>query len=83
MVHDRKADYTVECSQDRYVKQLRLMALDSLPTDEEALVEDKDLLSSSQSLVGGVAWTLLTRFDVAVHVGYLQRHAHAPRAKHF
>ena len=42
-----------------------------------------DLLSSYGSLVGGIAWTLLTRSDVAVHVGFLQRNAHAPRVKHF
>ena len=57
--------------------RLRLMSLDSLPTDGETEVTEPDLLTSYSSLIGGIAWTLLTRSDVAVHVGALQRNAHA------
>ena len=61
IIHDQQADFSVVCSQDHYVKQLRLVSLESLPSDEETLVTDNDLLSSYSSLVGGIAWTLLTR----------------------
>eukprot|EP00973_Karenia_brevis_P037025 5104059-Karenia_brevis.AAC.1 len=30
------------------------------------------------SLLGGVAWLVLTRVDIAVYVQSLQRHAHKP-----
>ena len=70
IMHDQRTDVTVECCQDHYVKQLRLISLDSLGSDEEAAVTDKYLHSSYMSLVGGIRWTLLTRSDVAVHVGY-------------
>ena len=46
-------------------------------------MDDKDLLTSYSSLIGGAAWTNLTRSDVSVHIGMLQRHSHAPRVKHF
>ena len=59
------------------------MSLTSLPSDEETEVTERDLTSAYSSLIGGAAWTNLTRSDVAVHIGYLQRNAHAPRVKHF
>ena len=59
------------------------MSLTSLPSDEETEITEQDLRSSYSSLIGGAAWTNLTRSDVAVNIGYLQRNAHAPRVKHF
>ena len=83
IVHKHLDDFSVECTQDHYVKQLRLLSLASLPSDEEADVTDADMMSSYSSLIGGAAWTSLTRSDVAVHIGMLQRNAHAPKVKHF
>ena len=83
IMHNQLEDYSVESTQDHYVKQLRLMSLTSLPSDEESEVTESDLTSAYSSLIGGAAWTNLTRSDVAVHIGYLQRNAHAPRVKHF
>ena len=54
-----------------------------MPADEETEVTDSDLRSSYSSLIGGAAWASLTISDVAVHIGYLQRNAHAPRVKHY
>ena len=34
ITHEKKPDFSVVCSQDHYVKQLRPMSLDSLPADE-------------------------------------------------
>ena len=60
IMHTQLEDFSVECTQDHYVKQLRLMSLTSLPIDEETSVDDKDLMSSYSSLIGGAAWTNLT-----------------------
>lgn len=35
IMHKQLDDFTVESTQDHYVKQLRLMSLDSLPDDDE------------------------------------------------
>ena len=59
------------------------MSLDSLPDGDEEEVDETDLRPSYSSLLGGAAWTNLTRSDVAIHIGYCQRNAHAPRVKHF
>ena len=82
-MHVQREDFSVESSQDHYVKQLRLMSLDSLPIADDAVVSDQGMISSYASLLGGVAWTTLTRSDVSVQIGALQRHMHAPRAEHF
>ena len=60
IVHKQLDDFSVEYTQDHYVKQLRLMSLASLPSDEEADVTDADTMSSYSSLIGGAAWTSLT-----------------------
>ena len=55
IMHTQLEDYSVECTQDHYVKQLRLISIDSLPVDEDAPVTDSDLMSSYSSLIGGAA----------------------------
>jgi hypothetical protein len=82
-LHVQNDDYSVSCNQDHYVKQLRLISLDSLGTDDEEVVTDTDMTSSYSSLIGGAAWTLITRSDVSVHIGALQRRSHAPRVQDF
>ena len=47
-------------------------------SDEETVNET--LHSGYMSLLGGVAWTVLTRAEAAIYVQALQRRAHAPRA---
>ena len=39
IMHHQLEDFSVERSQDHYVKQLRLMSLDSLPNDDDAVVQ--------------------------------------------
>ena len=80
VVHDQKPSGEVHCTQDHYVKQLRLMALEKATADTEPLTETQK--TSYWSLLGGAAWCLVTRADVAIHVGHLQRNAHAPTMKH-
>ena len=70
--HEQDADFSIRCSQDHYVKQLRLMPLDSAGEDHEE-VTDTEAIASFWSLLGGVAWTAVTRGDVLVHIAHLQR----------
>ena len=74
--------YEVSTTQDHYVKQLRPMALDSLnQVPDEQLVEES-MHPAFWSLLGGASWVLVTRADVAVYVGHLQRNAKKPNAGH-
>ena len=57
-MHKQLDDFSVECTQDHYVKQLRSISVDSLITDEETEVTDTDLRSVYMSLIGGAAWTI-------------------------
>ena len=48
--------------------------------DDETLCE-QDLHDMYRSVLGAVAWTVLTRADLAVYIQALQRKAHAPCIK--
>ena len=80
VLHEMKADGCVECTQDHYVKQLRLISLDKAKGDDEDL--DSETQGLYWSLLGGLAWLTVTRADIAVHVGYLQRHTHDTQWRH-
>ena len=82
-LHVQNDDFSVACTQDHYVKRLRLISTDSLPDNDDEVITDPDLTTSYSSLIGGAAWSLITRSDVAVHIGHLQRHSHAPRVQDF
>lgn len=79
--HDQHEDFSVHTSQDHYVKVLRPIKLDRDEAAEQSVVES-GLVLAFNSLLGGIAWTLVTRGDVSVHVGYLQRAAHNLKWKH-
>ena len=80
VVHEQREDGSVWCSQDHYATQLRPTPVKKARYDDEQL-EHQDRMAYL-SLLGDAAWTLVTRADVAVHIGYLQRHAHEPCWKH-
>jgi len=77
--HEQLQD-RVECSQDHYVKQLR--TIDMPKGSPEYQEVDEATQASYWSLVGGVAWTTLTRGDVPVNVGHLQRQVKKPLWRH-
>ena len=81
--HVQRDDVSAVCSQDHDVNRLRLMSMYYLPDSEDAVVTYPDLMTAYSSLIGGVVWSLIMRSDVAVRVGHMQRHAHAPRVQHF
>ena len=42
----------------------------------------KEMHSAFQTLLGGLGWVTLTRYDISIFVCCLQRVTHAPRMKH-
>jgi hypothetical protein len=77
--HVREEDGAIYLHQNKYVDQINPLVINTLkgkPDDEKV---DTGFHSLYMSLLGGVAWTALTRVDMLVYIQSLQRHAHAPR----
>jgi len=69
----------VWCHQGTYtaaLKPLELTSIKGRPIEELVLA---DLASKFASLLGGVAWIVLTRAEIAIYVQALQRRASGPR----
>ena len=80
-VEHEQLENGIWCHQTTYIKALQPLATTTLRgKDEDAVVED-ELAGRFASLLGGVAWTVLTRTEVAIYVQALQRHASVPRVK--
>ena len=67
------------CHQFAYVEQLHPLAVGHLKGHIETELVDDVLRSQFHSLLGGVAWTVLTRAEVAIYVQALQRRASSAR----
>ena len=78
-VRHRHRPGRVVCDQDEYVSALQQMNLSHLKGCADGDSVDQTTHSAFQSLLGGAAWTALTRADAAVYMQALQRRAHAPR----
>ena len=68
--------------QGHYVPQIK-----EIPCDLKALVSDEtladeDMAALYMSLVGALAWLVLTMPAICVYVAYLQRHTKAPTLGH-
>ena len=69
----------VERHQHEYISALRPMTVSrSLGMTEDSTV-DGETHSSFMTLLGGCAWAVLSRADLAVYIQALQRRAHQPR----
>ena len=76
--HSREADGTITVDQSHYIKELRSIPDDHLKLmDKTALVNERDH-HLFMSLLGGLAWVVQTRPDVAIFVGALQRKLQSP-----
>ena len=77
IMHKQNDDMSINIHQNHYVQQLS-----AIPTtkeqDLEATCSPNDA-AAYMSLLGGVAWVVNTRADVAIFVGALQRVAKSPR----
>ena len=65
------------CHQFKYVEQLRSIAVARGAVDEKEV--EGQMKEQYHSLLGGVAWTVITRADILVYVQALQRRGAAPR----
>ena len=79
IIHEQ-VDGEVRCSQDHYVKQLRLILLNHAGDLEDDVPED--VKQSFWSLLGGAAWLVSTRGEIVVYIGHLQRRQQSPKWKH-
>ena len=70
----------VSCTQDRYVKQLRLIPMEHAGAMQDEVSEP--VKYSFWSFLGGAAWTVMTRRDIIIYIGFLQRHQKAPTWRH-
>ena len=65
-------------AQDHYLKELKPVPLTKLQRSEPTVGCDDQLRSSLLSLVGGMGWTVNTRWDIAVYLAKLQRQQQKP-----
>ena len=67
-------------------KDHHILELSTIPTTSTHLDADDDppepMASAFTSLLGGLAWLLATRADIAPYVGYMQRLAGKPKSRH-
>lgn len=76
--HERLSDGSIAESQSHYIQELKPIPDAHLRImDKDAQVNDSDR-HLFMSLLGGLAWTVQTRPDVAVFVGALQRKLQCP-----
>ena len=79
--HEQLPNGDVACTQDHYAKQLQ-----TIPTEhsegDDVEITNTPMQTAFWSLLGGAAWMTVTRADVAVHIGHLQRQTHKPLWKH-
>jgi hypothetical protein len=78
-VWHEQVDGGIFCHQFAYVEQLHPLAVGHLKGTVETELVDDSLKSQFHSLLGGVAWTVLTRAEIAIYVQALQRRASAAR----
>ena len=78
-IEHKQDDDGVYAHQTKYAEQLKPMPLEGLKDKQaEDLVDDAHT-TMYMSLLGGVAWMVLTRSDISVYVQALQRRAQTPR----
>ena len=61
-----------------YIAMLRPIATELLRGRQDEEEANEELHAAYMSLLGGVAWTILSRTEVSVYVQALQRYAHKP-----
>ena len=79
--HTQAPDYTIQISQDHYIKQLRPMVVPGLENLSDDIFVAWSVIALFQSLLGAIAWLSLTRGDTLVFVGRFQRCSKQPTAK--
>ena len=73
IMHRQFSDFSIECSMDHYLEQLRPIVHADLGKKDDDETTTKELHVQFMSLRGGVSWVCMCRADGIVYVGYLQR----------
>ena len=74
-----QTDAGINTHQTTYAQQLQLIDATSIKSHPDEELVNETMHSLYMSLLGGLAWLVLTRVDLSVFVQALQRRAHAPR----
>ena len=69
------------CHQFKYIEELHPIDLSGTRGQDDEQEVGEGLHSEFSSLLGGVAWTVLTRAEIAIYVQALQRRSHSCRLK--
>ena len=81
--HAQATNKSITTHQDHYIKELSIIPLESATAndnpDDPATTEENEAFNS---LLGGIAWTLMTRSAMCPYVGYLQRLNRQPKRQH-
>ena len=80
--HVQAEDYSIYTHQDHYVAELSIIPVVKHKGEDQEVDLTEDQQSAFESLLGALAWLLVTRADIAAHVGYLQRLARKAKLRH-
>ena len=80
-IEHKQDDDGVYAHQTKYAEQLKPMPLEGLKEMAAEDLVNEAHTSLYMSLLGGVAWMVLTRSDISVYVQALQRRAQTPRVE--
>ena len=76
------AEHCIRTDQGNYIRQVREMSIDSAALSDLNRDCDRDQHATYLSLVGALAWTVLTIPAVAVYIAFLQRQTATPKICH-
>ena len=75
-------DKSVTCHQDHYVLELSIIPLDTNNTEPDTADATESETDNFNSLLGGLAWLLMSRADISAWIGFLQRLGRKPKRTH-
>ena len=76
--HTTLKDGSISVSQTHYINELREIPEDKLKLQDKQELADDEFKQYYMSLLGGLAWCVQTRIDVAIFIGALQRKLQNP-----
>ena len=80
--HKQLQDGSVRTDQDEYIKAIKPVSHSKLIGASAEADCDVEMTTYFASSLGGIAYTLLTQFQIMVYVVCLQRQTHAPKIIH-
>lgn len=82
VMHEQSADCSeIWTHQQHYVPQVKEIMISGMPSGNEEETDD-DMRQLYMSLVGALAWLILTMPAICVYVAFLQRHTQKPTVGH-